>query len=99
MHDWFEEVKDIIIQALSNLSFVILLHIISKLQISGREYKEDLKHVQQEDLNNILPVVNSFDFLLFLFALILCIISEMEMVTLELEVMTSSLKCTWPVLP
>lgn len=52
-----EEIKEIICNSLPNLSEEIQLQIISKLQSSGLESKEDLKYVQQEDIADLLPVI------------------------------------------
>ncbi len=57
MSSWFEEVERIILQALPSLSSDILQQIVSSLQSSGLQCKEDLKYVQQEDLKDILPVI------------------------------------------
>lgn len=52
-----EEIKGIIVRALPNLSEETQLHLISRLQSSGLESKEDLKYVQQEDMADLLPVI------------------------------------------
>ncbi|KAL2083090.1 hypothetical protein ACEWY4_020863 [Coilia grayii] len=58
-HTYFkhEEIKEIICKTLPNLSQETQLQIISKLQSSGLESKEDLKYVQQEDIADLLPVI------------------------------------------
>lgn len=57
MPTWLEEVKDIILRALPTVSSDILEQIISNLQSCGLQCKDDLKYVQQEDLNDTLPVI------------------------------------------
>lgn len=57
MSAWSNEVKDIILRALPKLSSDVLQQILSKLQSSGLESKEDLQYVQQEDLSDVLPVI------------------------------------------
>uniref|UniRef100_A0A3P8S3X7 Uncharacterized protein n=1 Tax=Amphiprion percula TaxID=161767 RepID=A0A3P8S3X7_AMPPE len=52
-----EEIKGIIVRALPNLSEETQLQLISRLQSSGLESKEDLKYVQQEDVADLLPVI------------------------------------------
>lgn len=52
-----EEIKEIISKTLPNLSEETQWQIISKLQSSGLESKEDLKYVQQEDIVDLLPVI------------------------------------------
>lgn len=52
-----EEIKDIIIRALPNLSEETQLQLISRLCGSGLKSKEDLKYVQQEDMADLLPVI------------------------------------------
>ncbi|XP_052393908.1 uncharacterized protein LOC127942257 [Carassius gibelio] len=52
-----EEIKEIICKTLPNLSEETQWQIISKLQSSGLESKEDLKYVQQEDIADLLPVI------------------------------------------
>ncbi|XP_051809342.1 uncharacterized protein LOC127535415 [Acanthochromis polyacanthus] len=52
-----EEIKGIIVRALPNLSEETQLQLISRLQSSGLESKEDLKYVQQEDMADLLPVI------------------------------------------
>lgn len=57
MSDWSNEVKDIILQALPKLSSDVLQQILSKLQSSGLESKNDLQYVQKDDLQDLLPVI------------------------------------------
>ena len=57
MSDWSNEVKDIILRALPNLSSDVLQQILSKLQSSGLESKNDLQYVQKDDLQDLLPVI------------------------------------------
>ncbi|KAK3511757.1 hypothetical protein QTP70_021780 [Hemibagrus guttatus] len=52
-----EEIKEIICKTLPNLSEETQLQIISKLQSSGLELKEDLKYVQKEDIADLLPII------------------------------------------
>ena len=52
-----EEIKEIICKTLPDLSEEVQWQIISKLQSSGLESKEDLKYVQQEDIADLLPVI------------------------------------------
>lgn len=52
-----EAIKEIISKTFPNLSEELQWQIISKLQSSGLESKEDLKYVQQEDIADLLPVV------------------------------------------
>ncbi|GAA6101330.1 uncharacterized protein LOC113069875, partial [Tachysurus ichikawai] len=87
MSTWCEEVKHIILQALPSLSSDILQQIISSLQSSGLQCKEDLKYVQQEDLKDILPVIQIRK-LLQMFKL------ETEMVTLNLEELPAPSVCS-----
>lgn len=57
MSDWSNEVQDIILGALPNLSSDVLQQILSKLQSSGLESKNDLQYVQKDDLQDLLPVI------------------------------------------
>nr|XP_020479768.1 uncharacterized protein LOC109974095 [Monopterus albus] len=57
MANMSEEIKGIICKTLPNLSEETQWQIISKLQSSGLESKEDLKYVQQEDIADLLPVI------------------------------------------
>lgn len=52
-----EEIRGIIHKTLPNLSENTQADIISKLQNSGLESKEDLKYVQKEDIADLLPVI------------------------------------------
>lgn len=52
-----EEIRGIIHNTLPNLSEETQAQIISKLQNSGLESKEDLKYVQKEDIADLLPVI------------------------------------------
>ncbi|XP_065121197.1 uncharacterized protein [Paramisgurnus dabryanus] len=87
-----EEIKEIICKTLPNLSEETQLQIISKLQSSGCESKEDLKYVQQEDIADLLPVIQRRK-LLDAFKL------ETETVTLDLQVIptSSTLSSDWSV--
>ncbi len=53
-----EEVKGIIHKTLPNLPEEIQLQIISTLQSSGLESKEDLRYVQKEDIADMLPIIH-----------------------------------------
>ncbi len=52
-----EEIKGIIHKTLPNLPEEIQLQIISTLQSSGLESKEDLRYVQKEDIA-MLPIIH-----------------------------------------
>lgn len=52
-----ESIKRILLNTLPSLSVETKLEIVSKLQTSGVESVDDLKYVQQEDLNDLLPVI------------------------------------------
>lgn len=52
-----EEIRGIILRALPNLSEETISQLISRLQSSGLESKEDLKYVQQEDMADLLPII------------------------------------------
>ncbi|XP_034549429.1 uncharacterized protein LOC117824412 [Notolabrus celidotus] len=78
-----EEIKKIICKTLPNLSEETQGLIVSKLQSSGLESKEDLRYVQQEDIADLLPVIQCRK-LLDAFKL------ETETVTLDLQVIPTS---------
>ncbi|XP_077079931.1 uncharacterized protein LOC143732575 [Siphateles boraxobius] len=82
MSDWSNEVKDIILQALPNLSSDVLQQIVSKLQSSGLESKNDLQYVQKDDLQDLLPVIQ-------LRKLLQVFKSEAEVITLDLQAISS----------
>ncbi|GAA6096870.1 uncharacterized protein LOC117955970, partial [Tachysurus ichikawai] len=82
MSSWNDEVKDIILRALPNLSLDVPQKILSKLQSSGLESKEDLQYVQQEDLSDVLPVIQ-------LRKLLQVFKSDTEVFTLNLQAISS----------
>ncbi|XP_016336840.1 uncharacterized protein LOC107684959 [Sinocyclocheilus anshuiensis] len=78
-----EEIKGIIHKTLPNLSEETQLQIISKLQSSGLESKEDLRYVQKEDIADLLPVIQ-------LRKLMDAFKQETETITLDLQVIPPS---------
>lgn len=52
-----DEIKEVISKALPHITEETQWKIITKLQSSGLESKEDLKYVQQEDIQDLLPVI------------------------------------------
>ncbi len=57
MSDLGEEIRSLILRVLPDLSEETQLQLISRLQCTGLESKEDLKYVQQEDIADLLPVI------------------------------------------
>lgn len=52
-----EELKEIILRALPNISEAVQQLIIDRLLSSGLDSTEDLKYVKQEDIADLLPVI------------------------------------------
>lgn len=52
-----EELKEIILRALPNISEAVQQLVIDRLMSSGLDSTEDLKYVKQEDIGDLLPVI------------------------------------------
>nr|XP_046236003.1 uncharacterized protein LOC124054270 isoform X3 [Scatophagus argus] len=83
MAELSEEIKEVICNTLPRISEETQWQIITKLQSSGLESREDLKHVQQEDLAGLLPAVQ-------LRKLLNAFRSEVETLELDQVIPTSS---------
>ncbi|TRY60673.1 hypothetical protein DNTS_005023 [Danionella cerebrum] len=76
-----DEIKGIILKTLPSLTEDIQIRVITALESSGVESKDDLKYVQQDDIRDLLPVIQQRK-LLEAFKM------ETTKVTLDIEILT-----------